>query len=94
MEKDEIAHFEQFHLCPQCFPKVFLFIVLKWAYMEKGVTSLPNDNFLDLTMFKAFCRQQLDVAKVTISAFDRLENIVGKVENAGNWHYFLFPQCF
>ena len=22
------------------------------------------------------------------------ENIVGKGENAGNWHFLLFPQCF
>ena len=22
------------------------------------------------------------------------ENIVGKVENVGNQHFFLFPQCF
>ena len=29
VEKGEIAHFEQFHLFPQCFPKVFLFKVLK-----------------------------------------------------------------
>ena len=29
VEKGEIAHFEQFHLFPQCFPKAFFFIVLK-----------------------------------------------------------------
>ena len=28
-EKGEIANFEQFHLFPQCFPKAFLFSVLK-----------------------------------------------------------------
>ena len=22
------------------------------------------------------------------------ENIMGKGENAGNWHFLLFPQCF
>ena len=26
--------------------------------------------------------------------FDRVENIVGKGENAGYQHFFLFPQCF
>ena len=29
-----------------------------------------------------------------ISVFDRVENIVGKRENAGCQHFFLFPQCF
>ena len=28
-KKSEIAHFEQFHRFPQCFPKAFTFIVLK-----------------------------------------------------------------
>ena len=26
--------------------------------------------------------------------FERVENIVGKGENAGNQHFFLFPPCF
>ena len=29
-----------------------------------------------------------------ISLYDRVENIVGKGENAGNQHFPLFPQCF
>ena len=29
-----------------------------------------------------------------ISFFDRVENIVGKGENAGDQHFLLFPQCF
>ena len=29
VEKGEIAHVEQFHLSPQCFPKTFFFNVLK-----------------------------------------------------------------
>ena len=28
------------------------------------------------------------------SAFDTVENIVGKEENAGFQHFLLFPQCF
>ena len=28
-KKGEIAHFEQFHLLPQCLPKAFIFSVLK-----------------------------------------------------------------
>ena len=37
VKKVEIAHFKQFHLCSQCFPKAFFFIVLKWEYMEERV---------------------------------------------------------
>ena len=29
-----------------------------------------------------------------ISVFDRVENIVGKGENAGYQHFLLFPRCF
>ena len=29
-----------------------------------------------------------------ISVFDRVENNVGKGENAGYLHFLLFPQCF
>ena len=29
-----------------------------------------------------------------ISVFDRVENIVGKGDNAGYQHFLLFPQCF
>ena len=29
-----------------------------------------------------------------INVFDRVENIVGKGENAGHQHFLLFPQCF
>ena len=29
-----------------------------------------------------------------ISVFDRVENIMGKGENAGYQHFLLFPQCF
>ena len=29
-----------------------------------------------------------------ISVFDRVENIVGREENAGYQHFLIFPQCF
>ena len=32
LEKGKIAHFEPFHLFPQCFPKAVFFNVLKWVY--------------------------------------------------------------
>ena len=32
--------------------------------------------------------------KVLKLVFHRIENIVGKEENAGDQHFLLFPQCF
>ena len=31
---------------------------------------------------------------MTITLFDRVENPVGKGENAGHQHFLHFPQCF
>ena len=31
---------------------------------------------------------------MVIYVLDRVENIVGKAENAGYQHFLLFPQCF
>ena len=58
------------------------------------INPLPNDNFLDMTKLKAFADDKLEVAKMTISLCGRLENTVGKEENAGYQHFLLFPQCF
>ena len=33
-------------------------------------------------------------ARIIVSVFDQVENIVGKGENAGFQHFLLFPQCF
>ena len=55
--------------------------------------TLLNDKIFDMTKLKAFADDKVNVAKMMISVFDRLENIVGKGENAGYQH-FLFPQCF
>ena len=38
--KGETAHFEQFYLFPQCFPKAFFFNVLKRVYMEVRVRNI------------------------------------------------------
>ena len=43
---------------------------------------------------KAFADNNLTVAKMMISVVDRVENIVGKGENAGDQHFLLFQQCF
>ena len=56
----------------------------------KNIDSLPNDKFLDLTKFKAFAEDKLDMANMVMSVFDKVENIVGKGEYAGYQHFLLF----
>ena len=54
----------------------------------------PHDNILEETKLKAFADDKLNVTKIIISVYDRVENVVGKGENAGYQHFLLFPQCF
>ena len=58
------------------------------------LTLLSNNNFLDWTKFKAFADDKLNVAKIVTYAFDGIENIVGKGENACYKHFLLFLRCF
>ena len=53
-----------------------------------GFNPLPNDKILDVTKLKAFADTKSNIAKMTISLFDRAEN------TAGYQHFLLFPQCF
>ena len=55
--------------------------------------TLPSDKILDWTKFKAFTDDKINVAEMMISLSDRVGNIMGKGENAGYQHFFLFPQC-
>ena len=56
--------------------------------------ALPNDKILDLSKFKAFADHKLNVTQKMKFVSSRVENIVGKGENAGYLHFLLFPQCF
>ena len=42
----------------------------------------------------AFADNILNVVQIMTCVSDRVENIVGKGENAGYHHFLLFPQCF
>ena len=59
-----------------------------------AVNSLPNNKILDWSKLKAFAVKNFNIAKTMISVCDRIENIVGKGENAGYQYFLLFPQCF
>ena len=53
----------------------------------------PHDKILDQTNFKVFADDKLNVTKIIISVFDRVENIVGKGEIACTSN-FSFPIMF
>ena len=58
-----------------------------------SLNSLPNNKILDWSKLEAFADTDLLVAQMMIYVFDRVENIVGKGENAGYQHFLLFLQC-
>ena len=55
------------------------------------VNSLPNGKFLDWSKLKAFADDIFNSAIMIFSVLYRVENIVGKGENAGYQHFLLFP---
>ena len=52
---------------------------------------LPFNKNLDSSKSKASVDANLNVAQMIELGFDRVENIVGKGENAGYQHFLLFP---
>ena len=62
--------------------------------LAQVLNPLPDDKILDQTKLKAFADNKLNVTKVIISVFDRVENIVGKRRNCLYKQFLLFPQCF
>ena len=58
------------------------------------LNSLPNEKSVDQSKMKAFADGKINVPKKLKFVLRRVENIVGKGENAGYQHFLLFPQCF
>ena len=55
---------------------------------------LPNDKNLDLSKLKPFADDKINVKEKLKLSLERVENIVGKGENAVYQHFLLFPKCF
>ena len=87
----EIAGYQHFFVFSQCFQKHSF---SGSAKEPRGFNPLPNDEIWALTKLKDLADDKFTVAKMLISLFDRVENIVRKEENAGYQHSLLFPQCF
>ena len=52
------------------------------CYFNPYFNPFPHDKILDQTKLKAFADDKLNVTKMIISVFDRVENIAGKGEIA------------
>ena len=59
-----------------------------------SINSLLNDKMLDSSNLKAFEDDKINITNKLKFISRRVENIVGKGENAGYQHFFLFPPCF
>ena len=61
-----------------------------------GLTLHPKTKFQPFpNTCRKICKQQIkDGSNDEFLSLIRVENIVGKGENAGYWHFLLFPQCF
>ena len=58
------------------------------------INSLPYNKILDWSKFKAHACDNINVTPNLNFVLARIENILGKGENAGHQHFLLFPQCF
>ena len=58
------------------------------------INSVSNDKILDLSKLKAFADDNLNENQKLKFALGRVENIVGKGENAGYQHFLLFHERF
>ena len=85
MGKGEIARYEQFLLFPQCFQKACFAGASKGVIVWEWVNPFQIDKILGIPVIKvkAFAHNKLNIAKMEISLYDRVENTVGKGENAG-----------
>ena len=55
---------------------------------------LPNDKISDWSKFKECADDEINISEKIEICFRRVENIVGKGENAGYPHFLHFLQCF
>ena len=68
--------------------------MIKLLIWQERFNPLPDEKMLGLPKLKAFADDKLNVTQNVEAFFPRIENIMGKEENAGYLHFLLFPQCF
>ena len=68
--------------------------IFSFSHHLSTVYLLQNDIILDVTKLKVFADDKLNVAKMTMSVFDRAENTVGKGKMLVNSISPLFHSIF
>ena len=58
------------------------------------INPLSDDKIVALAKLKAFADDNFIVTQTVQFLFERLQNVVGKGENASYQHFILFPHCF
>ena len=58
------------------------------------MNNLPNNKILAQSKLKAITDNKIKLVKMMIFVLERVENTVGKGENAVYQHFLLFPHCF
>ena len=76
------------------FIAIFNTISINAIFNTISVNSSPKDKILNWTKFKAFADDKINVSEKLKFMLGRVENIVGKGENASYHHFLLFPQYF
>ena len=66
----------------KCLPYPTHFLYLEKTHHLNQLIHFPHEKILDQTKMKAFADDKLNVTKMIISVFDRVENIVAKGEIA------------
>ena len=89
--KGKIAGHLHFLLFLQSFQKT-----LFWTFYHTNPTfnSLPNNKTLNMTKSKVFADHKLNITKITISSFGRVENTVGKGRKCWLPAFSPFPTVF
>ena len=75
-------------------PSLKTILITTFSAFFRWFNPFPNDKMLDETKSKAFADDKLNIAKMTISPLDRVENSVGKGENAGSSLPTVFSKAF
>ena len=61
---------------------------------QKGLNSLLNDKIVAWSKLKALADDKINLSEKLKFVLERVENIVGKGENAGYQYFLLYPKCF
>ena len=63
-------------------------------FLKSSLNSSPKKKLLAQSKSEALADDKINVTQTLKFVSGRVENILGKRENAGYQHFLLFPKCF